>query len=568
VSSRLRRVAAAVLVAAATPVAAQIPSIPIDQLPRPSDMPLPAPPPVVPKPPIVLPPAPAPGAPALSRGVRVLAKAFRFVGNTIVPEDELQAIAAPYVGRELGNAELEELRLALTRRYVEAGYINSGAVIPDQDVSGGVITFRIVEGRLSEIVVGGANGFRAPYLQDRLALGSGPPLNVNELQERMQLMLQDPQIANMSAELAPGVERGDAVLRVDVTEAKRYTIGLKASDNRSPVVGQNEIEGFVSARNLLGFGESLALRAGATQGLNDYSAVFAFPLSARGTLLTIRYDHTKSEVVEAPLSQLDIGAKSTAWDITVSHPFYERLNRVINGSVTLARRNTYSTFLGDASPFIFGAPDGRTRISVARFGIDGVERTQTDVIAGRVLLSQGLETLNATVVDDPDLPDSRFTALLGQFQWVRLLSPQGQLVFRADGQWASDPLLGSEKYSIGGMDSVRAYRRDYAIRDKGWFTSLEYRHLVANLPVRANPAPNEGAIRLAAFVDYAQAWDINGPGSVVTKLGGAGPGIRWEPAPGAEFTFYYGIRLTDAKPPANTWPDRGLYFRFIVSHSF
>ena len=567
-SSRLRRVAAAVLVAAATPVAAQIPSIPIDQLPRPSDMPLPAPPPVVPKPPIVLPPAPAPGAPALSRGVRVLAKAFRFVGNTIVPEDELQAIAAPYVGRELGNAELEELRLALTRRYVEAGYINSGAVIPDQDVSGGVITFRIVEGRLSEIVVGGANGFRAPYLQDRLALGSGPPLNVNELQERMQLMLQDPQIANMSAELAPDVERGDAVLRVDVTEAKRYTIGLKASDNRSPVVGQNEIEGFVSARNLLGFGESLALRAGATQGLNDYSAVFAFPLSARGTLLTIRYDHTKSEVVEAPLSQLDIGAKSTAWDITVSHPFYERLNRVINGSVTLARRNTYSTFLGDASPFIFGAPDGRTRISVARFGIDGVERTQTDVIAGRVLLSQGMDTLDATVVDDPELPDSRFTALLGQFQWVRLLSPQGQLVFRADGQWASDPLLGSEKYSIGGMDSVRAYRRDYAIRDKGWFTSLEYRHLVANVPVRANPAPNEGAVRLAAFVDYAEAWDVNGPGSVVTKLGGAGPGIRWEPAPGAELSFYYGIRLTDAKPPANTWPDRGLYFRFIVSHSF
>jgi hemolysin activation/secretion protein len=570
-SSRLRRIAAALaLMAIGVPAAAQvtIPSIPLDQLPRPSDQPLPAPPPVVPRPPIVLPPAPAPGAPALSRGVRVLAKGFRFVGNTIVPEEDLQAIAAPYVGRELGNAELEELRLALTRRYVEAGYINSGAVIPDQDVSGGVITFRIIEGRLSEIVVGGANGFRAPFLQDRLALGAGPPLNVNDLQERMQLMLQDPQIANMSAELAPGVERGDAVLRVDVTEAKRYTVGLKASDNRSPVVGQNEVEGFFSARNLLGFGESLALRAGVTEGLNDYSAVFAMPLSARGTLLTVRYDYTDSRVVEAPLNQLDIGAKSSAWDITVSHPFYERLNRVINGSVTLARRSTSSTFLGQPSPFIPGAPDGRTVISVARFGLDGVERTQTDVIAGRVLVSRGIETLNATIIDDDDLPDSRFTALLGQFQWVRLLSPAGQLVFRADGQWASDPLLGSEKYSIGGMDSVRSYRRDYAIRDKGWFTSLEYRHLIAHVPVRANPAPNEGAVRLAAFVDYAQAWDINGPGSVKTKLGGAGPGIRWEPAPGAELSFYYGIRTTSAPPPANTWPDRGLYFRFIVSHAF
>jgi hemolysin activation/secretion protein len=384
----------------------------------------------------------------------------------------------------------------------------------------------------------------------------------------MQLMLQDPQIANMSAELAPGVERGDAVLRVDVTEAKRYTIGAKASNNRSPVVGQNELEGFFSARNALGFGESLALRAATTQGLDDYSAIFAFPLSARGTLLTIRYDHINSKVVEPPLSQLDIGAKSTAWDITVSHPFYERLNRVITGTATLARRHTYSTFLGDQSPFIPGAPDGRTVISVARFGIDGVERTQTDVVSGRILLSQGVETLNATIVNDPDLPDSKFTALLGQFQWVRLLSREAQLIFRADGQWSSQPLLGSEKYSIGGMDSVRSYRRDYAVRDKGWFSSLELRYLVANVPVRANPAPNEGAVRLAAFVDYAQAWDINGPGSTVTKLGGAGPGIRWEPAPGAEFAFYYGMRLTDAKPPANTWPDRGLYFRFLVSYAF
>jgi len=571
-SSRVRRLAAALAViagAAPDPLPAQvIPSIPLDQLPRPSDQPLPKPPPVVPKPEIVLPPAPAPGAPALSRGARVLAKGFRFTGNTAIPTEDLEAIAAPYVGRELGNAELEELRVALTRRYIEAGYINSGAVIPDQDVSDGVITFRIVEGRLSEIVVGGENGFRPWYIQDRLALGAGPPLNVNDLQERMQIMLQDPQIANMSAELAPGVERGDAVLRVDVTEAKRYSVGLKVSDNRSPVVGQNEIEGFFTARNVFGIGESFAFRAGATQGLDDYSAVFAVPVSARGTLLTVRWDHTDSRVVEAPLSQLNIGANSTAWDVTLSHPLYERLSRVINGSVTLAQRRTYSTFLGEPSPFIPGAPDGRTKISVVRFGLDGVERTQTDVIAARVLLSRGVEALNATVVDDPDLPDSNFTALLGQFQWVRLLSREAQLLFRADGQWSNQPLLGSEKYSIGGMDSVRSYRRDYAIRDKGWFSSLELRYQVASVPVRANPAPNEGAIRLAAFVDYAQAWDVNGPGSTVTKIGGAGPGIRWEPAPGSELAFYWGIRITSAPPTANTMPDRGLYFRVLLSYAF
>ena len=45
-------------------------------------------------------------------------------------------------------------------------------------------------------------------------MDAGPPLNVNRLQERMQLMLQDPVIERLSGELGPGVGRGEAVLRV------------------------------------------------------------------------------------------------------------------------------------------------------------------------------------------------------------------------------------------------------------------------------------------------------------------------------------------------------------------
>ena len=60
----------------------------------------------------------------------VVAKAFRFVGNTAIPTAELEAIAKPFLDRPIGNPELEELRLLLSRRYVEAGYVNSGATPP------------------------------------------------------------------------------------------------------------------------------------------------------------------------------------------------------------------------------------------------------------------------------------------------------------------------------------------------------------------------------------------------------------------------------------------------------
>jgi hemolysin activation/secretion protein len=543
--------------------------VPLEQLPRPRDEPLPKPPPQVPKPAIEVPPAaPRPQEPALSRGVQVVVRAFRFTGNTAISDAELQAIAAPYVGRPIGNAELEELRLAVTRRYVEEGYVNSGAVIPDQDVSDGTITLRIIEGRLSEIVVGGENHFAPAYLADRLALGAGPPLNVNRLQERMQLMLQDPQIERMEAQLAPGVGRGDAVLRVDVTEAKRFLAGLTLSNDRSPVVGEYQAEAFVAARNLLGRGDAFTLRAAGTEGVGDYSAGFSLPLSARGTLLNLRYTRTRSHVVEPPLDQLDIGAQSHSFDAALAHPIVESLQRVLTASIAFSRRGTQNFFLGQPSPFIPGAPDGSTTVSVLRLGLDGVMRSEREVVAGRVLFSRGLDALGATVSSDPAVPDSRFNALLGQFQWVRAVSKDGQIIVRADGQHANDALLGPEKYSLGGLDSVRGYRKDALVRDNGWFASAEYRHLVGRLPLGPNPSPGDGAIRVAAFADYGRAWDHDGPPNAPKVLASVGPGIRWEPAQGADFLLYYGVALRDLNTPTQGLSDRGIHFRFSLSRSF
>ncbi|MBI4330317.1 MAG: hypothetical protein HY673_03435 [Chloroflexi bacterium] len=53
--------------------------------------------------------------------------------------------SAPYVNRELTSEDLEALLLALTFHYVNRGYINSGAIIPDQTVSDGLIALHIID---------------------------------------------------------------------------------------------------------------------------------------------------------------------------------------------------------------------------------------------------------------------------------------------------------------------------------------------------------------------------------------------------------------------------------------
>ena len=81
---------------------------------------------------------------------------------------ELAQIVAPYVHRELATEDLEELRLKLTRAYIDRGYINSGAIISDQAVHEGVMTLRIIEGELSHIEMQGNRWFRSGYLRRRL----------------------------------------------------------------------------------------------------------------------------------------------------------------------------------------------------------------------------------------------------------------------------------------------------------------------------------------------------------------------------------------------------------------
>jgi hemolysin activation/secretion protein len=105
----------------------------------------------------VLPPPPTARtqAPRLSDAARIHVQAFRFEGNRAFSTHELEAVTAPFTQRELTSEDLEEVRRAVTLQYIQNGYVNSGAVIPDQDPLDGVILIRVVEGELTDLQLHG-----------------------------------------------------------------------------------------------------------------------------------------------------------------------------------------------------------------------------------------------------------------------------------------------------------------------------------------------------------------------------------------------------------------------------
>lgn len=512
---------------------------------------------------LVLPTSPAAGAapPLLSSGTRVFVRQFLIRGNTVFTDAELHALVAPFENRDIGTEELEDVRNHVSRHYIDAGYINSGALIPDQSVVEGRITIQVVEGRLSAIDVAGENHFHPDFIRARLASNREAPLNVNQLQQRMQLLLQNPQIERINAELAPGIRPGEAVLMANVKEAERFSVLAGLANHSSPGIGGVRAELRGLARNIFGRGDVLSLLVGQALGMNDFSAGFDLPVSVDDTQLSLRYDSNRALIVEAPFDRIDIKNTSKKVEVAVSHPFIRTLSRDVHLGLSLSRRSSETFLLGEPYSFSPGVSNGKSVVSALRLSADWVERRIDRVVAARLSLSRGLDAFGSTMNGD-GLPSSLFTSWLGQFQWAERLG-SGQLIFRADGQRANKALLPMEKFAVGGADSVRGYREVRLVGDHGWTSSIEYRHPLEQLalPGIAGDGPREGRLSLALFIDAGRAWDSNPAAPPQKTLVGLGPGVRWE-AGGWQAHVYKGLALTRIENAGHDWQDRGIHFRF------
>ncbi|WP_201213669.1 POTRA domain-containing protein [Rhodocyclus purpureus] len=70
-------------------------------------------------------------------------KEFRFVGNTLLTDEQLALAVAGFLNRTLSFEDLQRAEDALAARYREAGWIVRG-YLPEQDISEGVVTLHVV----------------------------------------------------------------------------------------------------------------------------------------------------------------------------------------------------------------------------------------------------------------------------------------------------------------------------------------------------------------------------------------------------------------------------------------
>jgi len=538
---------------------------------RPAEKPLPSLGEKKPLPPprLVL-PTPAPpteGKKGKGPGVRIFVRKIEVVGSTVFSADELNSVTKPYVNRELTTEDLDSLRQALTVLYINKGYINSGAVILDQEIKNNVIRVDIIEGELTTIEVKGNKWFTDGFIKKRIALGADKPLNISALQERLQLLQQNPLIERLHSALKPGLSPGESVLLVQVEEQQPVTVHMGFDNYQSPTVGAEEGWLTIAHRNLSGHGDTLSFAFGASEGANPQLDIsYSLPFTVYDTTLTLRCRKNKFDVVEAPFDDLDVESKSEIYEIGLRQPFYRSLAQEFALSLTGERSRDRTYLLGKRFSFTPGEENGKSIVTVLRFAQEWIYHTQKRVIAARSQFSFGIDALNSTT-NSGDIPDSRFVSWLGQFQWAQLVSPWDvQLIFHTDLQLADDSLLPLEQMAVGGRYSVRGYRENQLVRDQGFVASLE-----ARVPLLRDTWWAE-YLQLAPFVDYGRGWNKDLDTPPVKHISSVGLGLRWANSwkaslrtLKAQLEIYWGIPLRDVDTPENDLQDDGIHLQFTVS---
>lgn len=464
-------------------------------------------------------PAPAVKPPPEIRpqqGVKVFVKEFRVGGNTLLQTSQLLPAVASFTNQELDFAGLQRAADAIAAVYREAGWIVR-VYLPEQDVSAGVVTLYVVEAKF----VGTRFEGDAPrwvrqdvierYFSAHQAVGA--PLSATDM-DRALLLADDLPGVHVAGTLTQGEADGETALVLQ-TKDEALAYGDVSVDNTGArSTGSTRLRANLAINSPLGWGEQLTFNGLHTEGMTYGRAGLTAPVGYSGLRLGVNASQLTYNVIEGPGSESDIRVRgrSNSFGFDASYPLIR--DRLKNLYVTASFDN--KTFLNRDTLI---RSDYATRS--ARLGLSGNSFDDFGGGGSNTLLVQSVWGRLGDMNVHPlmDTIHRSYNKIDYSLSRLQKITADHSLFVSWQGQHATRSLDSSEKFYIGGAQSVRAYPASEIGGDRGQVVSVEWRWRV--LP----------DLQLSAFGDYGRVTSIPATANdvqVSSILKGYGLSATWQ----------------------------------------
>ncbi len=409
--------------------------------------------------------------------------------------------------------------------------------IPAQRLEGGPLRLEVITAKIVETRVRGDAGPYEELIESRIAtLQSLDPLNEADA-ERLLLLAADIPGLDVRLALQPaGGAPGEVIGELSV-DYRRYSVVANVQNLNSRQLGRET--GYLRGEvyGLTGLGDVTYL-AGSTTFNSEQKILqlgHEMVLSQSGTMLALRGTYADSQ---PDLPRLELRTKSYIANVELSQPLLRSVDENISGALGFERIDQRTRLAGGPAGAV---PLNLDRISTLYARFLGNARklrdnsTEAFALGGYIEFRKGLDVFNATktgIFTAAGFAPSRFEGnakafvVRGQFDAkvgfgpVSETIPIFELAGQVRGQWANDPLLNYDEFSIGNLTVGRGYDPGSATGDRAYSTSAELR---ANLPTG-----EKVATQIYTFYDRIRLWNLDrGTTERNRRLESYGAGVRF-----------------------------------------
>jgi hemolysin activation/secretion protein len=465
---------------------------------------------------------PSPATPEIRADTRPFMKLSAVVveGAAELPGDAIDETYRGFVGKTVSQADLAAIARNISDLYRERGFHLSRAIIPAQDIKGGKIRVRVIEGRIAEIVLKGEGAERFGIRPLLAAVTAEQPARLATLERKLLLVNNLPgvRIADTALEEI-GVATGNFRLILELETWRLYT-ALGAGSWGTPAVGpiQSYLAANVNSQMIPGdtFGANFATVPGAIQELAFGRLFYDAPVGNDGARAgaTVSY------------SEIRPGDETEALDTRTRVETFELWGKVVP---LQSRKSSLSLLaavgLSNATESDADGTNYRDRLRTVRLAAD--YQLRDDAGGSNFFtfgLRQGIDAFDASHAGDTLLSradgSGKFSIFDFSFTRYQRLTETWSLKLSAAGQWASRPLLASQEFYLGGTAFGRGYYSSELSGDSGIAGSVELR-----FDQKLNHQFFKG-YQLYGFIDGGVVRDFRPASDDTHSLSSFGAGVR------------------------------------------
>ncbi len=463
----------------------------------------------------------------------------------LLETDAFQARIEPYLGKAITWHSIGEMVKTTILYYRSHDRPVVDVIIPEQDITGGIVQLLVVEGRVGKVEVKGNKWFSSELIRSKVKLQPGDPIEAGQLLSDIDYINQNA-FRYVRPVLAPGDELGQTDVILDTKDRLPYRPYVGWENTGSRTTGLQRFLAGVNMGNLWGLDHEAGFQVATNQHFSDIivlSGYYRIPMPTRGTLAFFgswaQYDarHAGLDVdgFSWQASMRYIHPLPTLWDaysheIQVGYDFKQTNNDLGYGGADVYDGVVDTSQLVLQYGGYWEDPLGSTSFTISQYWSPPIcsERAEDN------------EYEKARPGTDPryyyaNLSAERIWNLPYEFTFVN----------RFIGQLSTNRLLGSEQMGFGGYNTVRGYDMREINADEGLIISAELRTPEWKVFAINNDPSLMNRLQFLVFYDYGQAHNIgNYPGEDANNtLSSVGVGLRYKIGTYLSFRMDWGYRL-------------------------